>query len=221
MTRLNIYKKSRNLIEEHGFLLVFPQGNKENPQSLWSLLYPGSPLVWEWDDSADNRVVQLWRVREHLAQSKDVIYGKYYQGRATFFSKKVFRFLLAAKGSWEFNFPNPMSKEILQALEMDSPLSTKQLKRITGLQGKMLESTYHKALRDLWENFLIVSLGEIDDGAFPSLAHAATQIVFEELWLEAQSIDPLDAMLALTDLNDWETFERVMLTPKPWRQGNQ
>lgn len=211
---MNNYKKAQNLIERHGFLLVFPQGNREVPQSLWSLLYPGIPLVWEWDDSADNRVGELWRVREQLARSRDVVYGKFYQGRATFFSKNVFKNLLAVKGPWDFGFPNRISKEILEALEIDSPLSTKQLKQITGLQGKMLEGTYHKALRDLWENFLVVGLGEIDDGAFPSLAHAATQVVFEDLWREAQEIDPGDAVISLTDLRDFDSVERFVLRKK-------
>lgn len=205
------------MIEKHGFLLVFPQGNRDVPQSLWSLLYPGSPLVWEWDESADNRVVGLWQVREQLARSRDVVYGKFYQGRATFFSKKVFQNILAVKGSWDFNFPNRVSKEILDALEMDSPLSTKQLRGTTGLQGKMLKSSFHKALRDLWENFLIVGLGEIDDGAFPSLAHAATQVVFEDLWREAQELNPVDAMISLTDLKDFDSLERSLLRTKHWR----
>lgn len=218
MSHSSTYKKAQYLIEQHGFLLVFPQGNKDVPQSLWSLLYPGSPLVWEWDnETADNRVVELWHVREQLARSRDVVYGKFYQGRATFFSKNVFKNLLAVKGSWDFEFSNRDSKEVLETLEMNSPLSTKQLKQITGLQGKMLKNSFHKALRDLWENFLIVGLGEIDDGAFPSLAHAATQVVFEDLWSEAQNLDPLDAMMFLTDLKDFESLERSLLRVKFWR----
>lgn len=217
MVQSPLFQKSKRLIDENGFLLVFPQANREEPQSIWSLLYPGVPLRWEWDDSADSRVVQLWQLREELARSREVVYGKFYQGRATFFSRKVFTNLLALKGPWDFPFPNPISREILEALKMDSPLSTKQLKEVTGLKGKMLESTFHKSLRDLWENFLIVGLGEIDDGAFPSLAHASTEVVFEELWQEAKSIDPVDAMIFMLDLRAFETLDRSILRVKFWR----
>lgn len=217
MTEGLLIRKSKNLVDEHGFLLLFPQANQQTPQSIWSLLYPSIPLRWEWDDSADNRIVQLWQVREELARSRDVIYGKFYQGRATFFSRKVFTCLLALKGPWDFSFPNPISRQVLEALEMDSPLSTKQLKEVTGLKGKLLEGTFHKALRDLWENFLVVGLGEIDDGAFPSLAHASTHVVFEDLWQEAQSMDPADAMISLLDLKDFETLDRSILRTKFWR----
>lgn len=217
MVASNTYQKALQLIEQNGFLLTFPQANQTTPQSIWSLLYPHTPLRWEWNDDADNRVVNLWQIREQLARSREVVYGKFYQGRATFFSKKTFTQLLALKAPWEYSFPNSISHEIVNALEMDSPLSTKQLKEITGLKGKMLEGTFQKGLRDLWENLLIVGMGEIDDGAFPSLAHAATQVVFEDLWQEAQLLDPVDAMIELTELKDFDTLERSMLRSKFWR----
>lgn len=217
MVANNTYQKAIQLIEQNGFLLVFPQANKATPQSLWSLLHPNTPLRWEWSNDADNRVANLWHIREQLARSREVVYGKFYQGRATFFSQKTFTHLLALKAPWEYSFSNPISSEILNALETDSPLSTKQLKEITGLKGKMLESTFHKALRDLWENLLIVGIGEVDDGAFPSLAHAATQVIFEELWQKAQQIEPVDAMIEIVELKDFDTLDRSMLRSKFWR----
>ena len=50
----------------------------------------------------------------------------------------------------------------------------------------------------LWSRLLIV--GEVDDGAFPSLAVGATELVFEDLWLSrakvsADSRKPLDDAL--------------------------
>lgn len=199
---------------------MYPQANRETPQSLWSSLYPASPMRWEWNETSDDRVMRLWQVREELARSREVVYGKFYQNRATFFSKKVFTNLLAIKGPWDYRPPNPHSREVLDVLEMDSPLSTKQLKEATGLRGKMLESTFHRAIRDLWENFLIVGMGEIDDGAFPSLAYAATQTVLEELWQEAQTIDPIDAMIELMNLKDFDSLERSLLRVKFWRKAS-
>lgn len=218
MPHNSTYSKAVRLIDQHGFLLVFPQAHKSSPQNLWHLLYPSAPFLWGWDDSADNRVADLWHLREELARSRDVVYGKFYQGRATFFSKAIFKKLLAAKGPWDHEFADRTSQEILETLEMDSPLSTKQLKHMTGLQGKMLEGAFHRALRDLWENFLIVGLGEIEDGAFPSLAYAATRVAFEDLWNEALQIDPGDAMISLTELKDFESLERSVLRTKFWRK---
>ena len=37
-------------------------------------------------------------------------------------------------------------------------------------------------MKKLFENGLIVGFGEVDDGAFPSLACGTTSLIFEELW---------------------------------------
>lgn len=210
----SLYEKAVAAINTKGFLLLFPINNSKTPDSLWFNLFPKTNMRWEWDESADNRVVQLWHLSRLLAQSKDVIYGKFYQGRATFFSKAVFRDLLALKGTSEYQSQIPESRKILELLEMDSPLSTKQLKEFSELKGKLLEPIYTKALRDLWENFAIVGLGEIEDGAFPSLAHAATRTAFEDLVLESEHVDVADAWIRLCDLNDFEALEKSLLRPK-------
>ena len=49
-----------------------------------------------------------------------------------------------------------------------------------------MESTYSKATQELWRRLLIVGHGEIDDGAFPSLAMGSTQLMFEDLWQAAR-----------------------------------
>lgn len=207
----SLFEKAVEAINTKGFLLLFPINNSQTPDSLWFSLFPKTNMRWEWDDSADNRVVQLWYLSRLLAQSKDVIYGKFYRGRATFFSKDVFRDLLALKGTSEYQSQIPESRKILELLEMDSPLSTKQLKEFSELKGKLLEPIYHKALRDLWENFAIVGLGEIEDGAFPSLAHAATRTAFEDLVLESKHVDIADAWIRLCELNDFEALEKSLL----------
>ena len=81
------------------------------------------------------------------------------------------------------------AREILQALESDSPLSTKQLKKITELQGKDNEPSYNKAMKQLFSTLQIVGFGEVDDGAFPSLAVGATQLLYEDIWTKALSMN--------------------------------
>jgi hypothetical protein len=43
-------------------------------------------------------------------------------------------------------------------------------------------------MKFLWTRLLIVGVGEVDDGAFPSLAVGATELVFEDLWLSRKNV---------------------------------
>lgn len=171
-------------IEQHGALLVYPLANRRDPPSLWQVLHPRVEMRWAWDQGADDRVVKLWQLREELSREKQVVYGKWFRGRAVFFSKPLFVAMLAVTR----RTPEPLSEEageLLALLKDDSPQSTKQLRREAGLSGRPSEHVWTRAMRELWERLLIVGVGEIDDGAFPSLAVGATEVLFEELWEQA------------------------------------
>ncbi|MGE3760056.1 MAG: hypothetical protein AB7H97_19985 [Pseudobdellovibrionaceae bacterium] len=185
-------KKALSAIEECGAVLVFPVANKKNPVSLWYKLHPRTEMKWEWSENGDDRVPQLWYLREELSRSNQVVYSKWYQNRATFFSKELFTHLLSYLRPEEGLLPHD-SNTLLEALKMDSPLSTKHLKAAAELQGRLNESLYNRAMKVLWDRLLIVGFGEIDDSSFPSLAVGATQNIFEELWIESQSIDSKNA----------------------------
>ena len=174
-------------IEKRGILLVFPITNRAEPRSLWSELHPRVTMRWEWDESGDGRVVELWRIRERLARSGDVVYAKWFRGRATLFALPVFRGMLSMlqiAGDLTFGL-SPQAKKLLDILEDDSPQSTKALRGNADLQGRANEAIYTRALKELWSRLLIVGAGEVDDGAFPSLAIGATRLLFEDLWLES------------------------------------
>lgn len=168
-------------------LLVYPIASKKEPPSLWSNFFPRSVMKWEWDQDGDTRVSDLWHLRAELSVSGKVVYTKWYQGRATFFSKELFTAFLCV-----LHFTNPIRAElsttahqILDLLNMDSPLSTKEIRRATELTGKFLAPVYDKSLKELWNRLLIVGFGEVEDGAFPSLAIGSSKLLFEELWNEA------------------------------------
>lgn len=179
-------------IEKRGALLTYPLDNTRDPPSLWYEFYPRTKMRWEWDDDGDTRVADLWHLRAKLSNSGKVVYTKWFKGRATFFSCEMFTWLLAsAKGresSLSFN-----ARALLHILEDNSPLSTKALKKEAGLQGRENEPAYTRALKELWERFLIVGFGEVDDGAFPSLAIGASKLLFEGLWHKAERMDPEEA----------------------------
>lgn len=151
-------------------------------------------MRWEWDSDGDDRVGEMWRLREELSRSGKVLYAKWYQGRATFFSKNVFVNLLAYLGTSKDQFPlSRTSQEALDSFLLDSPQSTKLIKENLGWQGKLMESHYNRAMKPLWNGLFIVGYGEEDDSSFPSLRMAATQNLFEDLWLESQEIDTSSA----------------------------
>ncbi|WP_413288480.1 hypothetical protein [Bdellovibrio sp. HCB337] len=185
-------------IETEGCLLVYPLDNRKEPASIWSTLYPKSEMRWEWDSDGDNRVGELWVLREELSRSHEVVYAKWYRNRATFFSKEVFVSLLSYLGTSQGHVPLTRdSQEALDSLLMDSPQSTPLLKENLGLRGKFFEGQYNRTLKPLWNYLFLVGFGEVEDSSFPSLNIGATATLFEDLWLESQKLPQAKAEQAL------------------------
>lgn len=209
-------KNAISKINSRGALLVFPINNKKEPASLWSEFYPKSKMRWEWDSDGDDRVGQLWALMKKLSNSGEVVYSKWYQGRATFFSRRLFTALLCQSLN-EFNEPHlsRTAKNLLEALESDSPLSTKQLKQITELRGKDNERFYNRGMKELFSKFLIVAFGEVDDGAFPSLAVGATKNLYEDLLEDARKMKTSDAKKIIdTYLPESNLFRKQLIKLK-------
>jgi hypothetical protein len=222
-------KAAVQAINNQGALLVYPIDNHQQPRALWHEFHPRTKMKWEWNDKGDDRVADLWILREQLSRSGQVIYSKWYKNRATFFSKDVFAALLRlmqieptinehlqAQAVRDGFAIRSAAATMLEALEMDSPLSTKQLKVVADLKGKANERIFTRATQDLWLQFLIVGYGEIADGAFPSLAVGATQNLFEQVFKGAmelskeEAVKVLDAKLPRGNLMR-EYFEKVRI----------
>lgn len=172
------------IVDRLGISLVYPIDNKPEPRSLWSELHPDVKMEWSWDEDADPRVADLWHLRERLARSHDVAYAKWFRGRATFFSLPVFHAILgrlADAGDVFAGLPRE-AVEILDLLRERSPLSTKEIRALADLRGKEQEALFNQAMKALWTRLLIVGTGEVPDGAFPSLAVGATELLFEDTW---------------------------------------
>ena len=182
-------KNAIQQINKNGILLVFPVKNNKEPNSIWRTFYPRKKMVWEWNEDSDDSISEMWLLMKKLSDCKKVVYSKWYQGRATFFSRKVFVALLSLYlKSGLKGYPLTRQATYLhEALRDDSPLSTKQLKEITDLQGKLNEPVYTKSMKQLFSKFLVIAFGEVEDGAFPSLAVGATENIYEDLWKEALS----------------------------------
>lgn len=198
------HQKAIHEIEKAGILLVFSIKNKPDPESLWSKLHPRSKMSWNWDEDGDDRVVNLWHLMKQLSGSQKVVYSKWYQNRATFFSKSIFADLLCyLMKTYDLHAGLiPEAREILEILEQDSPLSTKELKEAADLKGKFFESLYNNALKQLYQRGLIVSFGEKEDGAFPSSLMGSTRLLFEDVWKEAAQRDLKSAERNLRKLFD-------------------
>jgi len=185
-----VKKRAKKLIDERGILLVYPIANKVEPPSLWHALWPNSQMDWSWDNDADDRVAELWHLRARLAESHEVAYGKWFKGRATFFSLPVFHAMLARiceAGDPFADLPRA-AHDILALLRERSPLSTKLLRQEAGLRGKAHDRAFNQAMKILWSRLLLVGVGEVEDGAFPSLAVGATELLFEDLWLSRSKV---------------------------------
>lgn len=188
------------VIDRVGICLVYPIDGKPELPSLWSEIHPRRAMKWAWDADADPRVAEIWHLRSALAESSDVAYGKWFRGRATFFSLPVFHAILgrlSEAGDLLAGLPHE-SLEILERLREVSPRSTKELRAEVGLRGKPFESLFAHAMKALWTRCLIVGTGEVADGAFPSLAVAATEMMFEDAW-NARAHVPADARKKLDD----------------------
>lgn len=177
-------ERATRIVNKLGIVLVYPLANRAEPESLWSELYPGVPMEWSWDADADARVADLWHLREQLSRTHDVAYAKWFRGRATFFSHPVFRALLGRireAGDPLEGLPRE-ANDILDVLRERSPVSSKTLREEVELRGKPFEAIWNQAMKALWSRLLIVGTGEIPDGAFPSLAVAATELHFEDVY---------------------------------------
>jgi hypothetical protein len=193
-------------INERGVLLVFPINNRPLPLSLWSEFFPKTRMFWDWNDDAAGPVHDMWGLMKRLSDCREVVYSKWYQGRATFFSRELFSAMLCLRCR-QFDARRSLSttaRILFEVLENNSPLSTRKLKELTDLQGRLHEAEYSQAMKDLFSRLLIVGFGEVDDGAFPSLAVGATELLYDDLWRQAEAM-PLRKAQATLD----------RLTPQP------
>jgi hypothetical protein len=189
-------------IDANGVLLVFPVNNRELPLSLWSEFFPKTPMVWSWNEDSDGRVSVMWGLMKRLSDCREVVYSKWYQGRATFFSRELFTAMLCLRcfQSDPRRGLSETARTLLDVLENNSPLSTRLLKELTDLQGRIHEAEYSRAMKDLFTRFLIVGFGEVNDGAFPSLAVGATELLFDDLWRKGEEMSLRKAQITLDRL---------------------
>ncbi len=129
-------------------------------------------------------MVQLWHLREELSRSGRVVYAKWYKGRATFLSQTVAGAVMARM---DRAVPSPTGapRRVLQLLEENSPISSKILKKRLNREHGLTSIEVDKAFGALWPSLKIVGYGEVEDGAFPSLAIGATSVLFENVYREA------------------------------------
>ena len=138
MTKVPTIAKAVDRIRERGVLLVFSINNREEPRSLWSEFFPATKMVWDWNEDADRRVAEMWQLMKLLSDSSEVVYSKWYQGRATFFSRELFASMLAVRRR-TFDPRRGLSntaKTLLEVLENNSPLSTEGVKACDGPRGQ-------------------------------------------------------------------------------------
>lgn len=186
-------------IRQHGALLVFPIDNRDLPHSLWAEFFPGTRMVWEWNEDSDHRVGDMWQMMKRLSDCREVVYSKWYQGRATFFCHDLFAAMISIRQAHRTprHELSETARVLFEVLENNSPLSTKHLKELTDLKGRSNEAAYSRGMKELFTRLLIVGFGEVEDGAFPSLAVGATELLFEDVWREGGDLSASKARATL------------------------
>lgn len=189
------YQKALAAINEQQVQLVYPIKNAREPGSLWHSLHPRSAMRWDWSADADRRVVDLWHLKDDLCLGREVVYAKWFRGRATFLSRAIFVPILALLGTTraEALRRDANATRIYEELLENSPQTPRRLRQAVDLTGSHRRSDYEHGVKLLWEQLLIVGTGEVDEGQFPALAMGATRHIFEDLWEEADSVAPRDA----------------------------
>lgn len=192
--------KAIQFIQKRGALLVFPIQNQKVPASLWSCFYPRTQMRWEWDESGDNRVAELWHLREQLSRSSKVVYAKWYKNRATVFSPECYRWFRSVLHSLPgYAGYSADARRVFSVISDNSPISTKEIKKSAKQQFGMPGPVVEKCFPELWQRLLITGFGEVDDGAFPSLAVGAADRLFESWTEEADALSPEKSRTALVD----------------------
>jgi hypothetical protein len=207
------YKRAVAAIGAHHILLVYPIKNAAEPKSLWSVLHPRTQMRWDWSEDADPRVVNMWHLKDELCRKKDVVYAKWFQNRATFFSKRIFPALLRALNATEIDdvYSPFRAQDIYEELLSNSPQTPRQIREAVDLTGAANTAVFEKAVKRLWRQLLIVGTGEVDEGQFPALAMGATKHIFEELWRQAEAMEREQALqLIALCLNAKSPFLRFL-----------
>lgn len=189
------YERAVKAINTRHMLLVYPVKNRQEPPSLWSVLHPRSEMRWDWSEDADPRVVRMWHLKNQLAEGTDVVYAKWYQDRATFFSRAIFPAVLRLLGTPTADrvHASRHAESLYEQLLDNSPQTPSMLREATGLAGRASRAPFERAMKVLWRKLYIVGTGEVDEGNFPALAAGATRHIFEDLWDEAAAMSKIDA----------------------------
>jgi len=196
------YQKALAAINEQHVQLVYPIKNAREPRSLWHSLHPRSAMRWDWSEDADQRVVDLWHLKDDLCLGREVVYAKWFRGRATFFSRAIFVPILALLGPTraEALRRDANASRLYDELLENSPQTPRRLRQAADLSGSDSRSEYERGVKLLWEQLVIVGTGEVDEGQFPALAMGATRHIHEDLWEEAHGMEPRDAQERLRRL---------------------
>ncbi len=173
----DLVKKCVDYIKSVGVVSVFP--GKSSLPSLWKFLHPRSKFSWVWDEHGDSKVVKLWWLKNEIAASKKVLYGRFFSNQPVFVSIKKAKEL---KSKIIGKNQSTLEKYIMENLDLNSPQTLRMLKKQARLDRvEFLRSDWHRALISLQKQFLISSLGDStrESGPMPSTEYVSMQHFFD------------------------------------------
>lgn len=166
-------------INQVGAVSVFPAKASTALPSLWKFLHPRSKFSWQWDEAGDDKVVKLWWLKNEIAASKKVYYGRFFSNQPVFIAHALAKKLQAKVSPRR---PSALEKYILENLELNSPQTLRMLKKQARHDGvDFLRNEWQRALVALQKQFLISSLGDStrENGPMPSTEYVSMQHFFD------------------------------------------
>jgi len=166
-------------IQREGVVSVFPAKGKRALPSLFRFLHPRSSFSWVWDENGDDKVVKLWWLKNEIAASKKVLYGRFFTNQPVFVAFARAKELRAQVQRVPLG---ELDRYVLELLEQNSPQTLRMMKRQARLEGRdFLRSEWQKSLLKLQKQFLICSLGDStrESGPMPSTEYVALEHFFD------------------------------------------
>lgn len=176
---MNRLAKYLDFINQQGVVSVFPSKSRKAPLSLFKFLHPRSEFSWVWDEHGDDKVVKLWWLKNEIAATRKVLYGRFFTGQPVFVSLQQAKILQA---NAQRRHLGALETYILEQLNLSSPQTLRMLKRQAKHEGvEFLRSDWQRALLGLQKQFLVSSLGDStrENGPMPSTEYTSLEHFYD------------------------------------------
>ncbi len=179
-------------IDTTGFCMLFPVKRVELP-SLYYAVTRRHPPRW------DSETEKMWGWKDELPRRRRAFYAKYFRTRGTFISLRMLPHFLAMRGTaaragdaerwYAEGRISPAARDVWAALEKHGPMATLALRHACGMDSKVGNARYKRAMLELQCLLVVTHFGtEEESGAWPSARLNLTWRVFPRQTAAARNL---------------------------------